>query len=48
VLRELADEPAAEADGQRATWLLDLHRATRPAGTHRVGARPRRQMPLFL
>ncbi|WP_293499628.1 TniQ family protein [Roseateles sp.] len=48
VLRELADEPAAEGDGQRAAWLLDLHRATRPTGQHRVGARPRRQMPLFL
>ncbi|MFT7776519.1 TniQ family protein [Roseateles sp.] len=48
VLAELADEPAAELDGQRAAWLLDVHRANRSPGVRRVGARPRRQMPLFL
>lgn len=48
VLAELAEGPAAEGDGQRAAWLLDLHRAMRPSGVRRVGARPRRQMPLFL
>lgn len=48
VLIELADAPAADADGQRAAWLLNLHRATRSTGQRRVGARPRRQIPLFL
>lgn len=48
VLGELADEPAAEADGQRAAWLLDIHRTARQSGNRRVGARPRRQMPLFI
>lgn len=48
VLQELADTPASDADGQRAAWLLDIHRAGRPAGIRRVGARPRRQLPLFL
>jgi hypothetical protein len=48
VLAELAEDPAAETDGHRAAWLLDLHRAMRPSGVRRVGARPRRQMPLFL
>jgi len=48
VLRELVDEPASDADSQRAAWLLDVHRATHPLGTHRVGTRPRRQLPLFL
>lgn len=48
VLRELADEPAADVDGQRAAWLLEVHRATHPLGTNRVGTRPRRQVPLFL
>ncbi|WP_457324102.1 TniQ family protein [Roseateles sp. P5_E11] len=48
VLAEIADEPAAETDGQRAAWLLDIHRASRPPGVRRVGARPRRQMPLFV
>lgn len=48
VLGELADDPANEADGQRAAWLLDIHRAARPSGSRRVGARPRRQIPLFL
>lgn len=48
VLGELADEPATEADGLRAAWLLDIHRAARPSGFRRVGARPRRQMPLFV
>lgn len=48
VLGELAEDPAAETDGQRAAWLLDVHRAVRPSGVRRVGTRPRRQMPLFL
>lgn len=48
VLQELAETPACDADGQRAAWLLDIHRAGRPAGVRRVGARPRRQLPLFL
>lgn len=48
VLGELADDSAAETDGQRAAWLLDIHRAARSSGVRRVGARPRRQMPLFL
>lgn len=48
VLGEIADEPAAETDGQRAAWLLDAHRAARASGVRRVGARPRRQMPLFV
>lgn len=48
ILRELADNPAAEADGQRAAWLLDVHRAGRLSGVGHVGTRPRRQMPLFL
>lgn len=48
IVRELAETPACDADGQRAAWLLDLHRAARPSGVRRVGARPRRQLPLFL
>ena len=48
VLAEIADQPAAETDGQRAAWLLDIHRTARPSGVRRVGARPRRQMPLFV
>lgn len=48
VLDELARNPSAEADGQRAAWLLDVHRAMQPPSVRRVGARPRRQMPLFL
>lgn len=48
VLVELAEAPASDADGQRAAWLLDVYRAARPAGVRLVGARPRRQLPLFL
>lgn len=48
VLTELAEEPAADVDGRRAAWLLDVYRAMRPSGMRRVGSRPRRQMPLFL
>jgi len=48
ILHELAETPARDGDGQRAAWLLDIHRATRPSGVRRVGARPRRQLPLFL
>ena len=48
ILGELADAPAAETDGQRAAWLLEIHRAARPSGVRGVGARPRRQMALFL
>lgn len=48
VLKELADTPSCEADGRRAAWLLDVHRDARPAGVRRIGARPRRQLPLFL
>lgn len=48
VLKELADTPACEIDGQRAAWLLDVYRAARPSGLRRVGARPKRQLPLFL
>lgn len=47
-LSELVNTPAAEADGSRAAWLLDVYRALRPSGLNRVGTRPRRQMPLFL
>ena len=47
-LRDLADRPACEADGLRAAWLLDIYRAARPSGSRRVGARPKRQLPLFL
>ena len=48
VLVQLAEAPASEADGHRAAWLLDVHRASRSSALRRVGARPRRQMPLFL
>lgn len=48
LLRELVDDPAADTDAHRAAWLLDVYRANRPSGVRRVGARPRRQMPLFL
>jgi hypothetical protein len=47
-VRELADTPACEADGLRAAWLLDVYRAAHPSGIRRVGARPKRQLPLFL
>lgn len=48
ILNELVDASASEPDSRRAAWLLDIHRATRSSGMHRVGTRPRRQMPLFL
>lgn len=48
VLTELMEAPATAADGLRAAWLLDVHRAARPSGVRRCGSRPRRQLPLFL
>ena len=48
VLIELANAPAAETDGQRAAWLLEIHRDHRRSDVRRVGARPQRQLPLFL
>lgn len=47
ILNEMLDA-ASGTDGNRAAWLLDVHRATQPSGLRRVGSRPRRQIPLFL